>query len=228
MLAAAAPARAERAIGGYLGAARTQAAPLSIVQPPTATDVTLARVRYRGESFTPPLYYGVRLTWFARPSSWIGLETEFIHLKAFADTAQRSHVSGRLHGTAIDGSRPVGAIVGRLSVSHGLNLLLFNAVARHALGSHERDRLVLLARLGIGPTIPHAESTVDGVSRQGYAWGAPALQAAAGVEVLTTRGLAVLAEYKFTRTRQSLDIDRGEARGVFASHHGIAGLAWHF
>lgn len=230
ILLAAEPARAERTIGVFAGAARTQSATISIVQPAAGTDVSLAPVHYRGESFTPPLYYGARLGWFARRSSWLGFESEFIHLKAFAETEKRTHASGRLRGAVIDDdSMPVGAIVERLSVSHGLNLLLFNAVARRGVGGRDQpDRVALIGRAGIGPTIPHAESSIEGVSREGYAWGAFAFQAAGGIEVRTTRGLAVVAEYKFTRTRQSLEIDRGEARGVFASHHGIVGLAWHF
>ena len=227
LILAAAPARAEWVAAAYLGAARTASAPLAIVQPAAGTDVTFTAVPYDGESFRSPLYYGYRLTYFPRQESWWGFEAEFIHLKAYADTAQRTHVSGRHHGAPIEADIPIEAILNRFSISHGLNFLVFNAVARRSIGARAgaSGYVVLVARVGAGPTIPHAESTIDGVDREGYAWGAAALHLAGGVEVRVWRGLGAIAEYKYTRTRQTVDVARGEARGVFSSHHGIVGVA---
>jgi opacity protein-like surface antigen len=193
------------------------------------TDVTLASVEYHGESFTSPQYYGYRLTWFSRKRSWLGVEAEFVHPKAFADTGRVTRASGQVGGMRIEQPVPVGSVIERFSISHGLNMVLFNAVARHAFGSRgTRARVVVAGRFGAGPTIPHAESTIEGrQSAEGYAWGAPVWQAAAGVQVRLVTRLDAVSEYKFTRTRQSVDVDRGKADGVFASHHIVFGLSWH-
>ena len=72
----------------------------------------------------------------------------------------------------------------------------------------------------------HAESVVEGITHEGYELGALAVHGGAGIELRVTRSLALLAEYKFTRTRQSVDIDRGKAEGVFGSHHAVVGVGW--
>jgi opacity protein-like surface antigen len=110
-----------------------------------------------------------------------------------------------------------------------LNLLLANAVARKAIGRNEdnQPRLQVLARIGAGPTLPHAETKIDGVLHEGYELGRLAFQASAGVELRFLGPFAMGAEYKFTRTSQSLAIHQGKARGTFATHHVVFGLAWH-
>lgn len=229
LLAGPVEARAEWIAAGYLGGARTAAAPVSIAQPGAGTDVTLSPVRYRAESFTPPLYYGGRVTWFTRRLPWLGVEAEFIHLKAYAESERETHASGRHHGSGLDRVILVSAVIEHFSISHGLNLVLFNGVVRRRLGGKGlRSRVSLVGRLGAGPTVPHAESTIDGISREAYAWGASALQAAAGADIRVTRRVGVLAEYKFTRSRQDVAVDRGRVRGLFASHHAVVGLSGHF
>jgi hypothetical protein len=225
-LSGAGTARAEWVISAYLGSAHTLSAPLTIVQPMPGTDVRLEPVDYRGDSFRSPLYYGYRLTWFPQRIAWLGVETEFVHLKAYAQTDRLTHGFGRHHGIPVDGPVVVNDIVERFSISHGLNFLLFNAVVRHRFRGGF-SRFEVGGRIGAGPTIPHAESTIDGRSREGYSWGAPGWQAAGSVEVRLASRIDLIGEYKFSRARESVDVDRGTARGVFASHHVIAGLSWH-
>ena len=222
-LLAARPARGEFVISGFIGDSKTQSAPLTIVQPEIGTRVRLHEVPYSGEAFTPPLYYGTRIAWFSRETSRFGVEAEFIHLKAYADTAVRTRVSGTRGGAALDATVPIASIVQRFSISHGLNLLLVNVVGRRVLST---GRVTLAGRLGIGPTIPHAESVVEGITHEGYELGALAVHGGAGIELRVVRSLALLAEYKFTRTRQSVEIDRGKAEGLFASHHALVGVGW--
>jgi opacity protein-like surface antigen len=220
---------AEWVFAAYLGAARTVNAPLTISQPTAATTITFTSVEYRGQSFTAPLYYGYRVAYFPRPTSWIGVEGEFIHLKVYARTDRGIRADGMLDGQRVSGVVPMRSVVDRFAMSHGLNLVLINVAARRKLGSRADDtgNVELIGRLGIGPTVPHAETTVGGRPRDGYELGAIALQAAAGVEMRIWERLSVLAEYKFTRTRQTISVDRGEARGLFASHHAVFGVAWH-
>jgi hypothetical protein len=221
---------AEWVLAVYLGSAHTVSAPLSLTQPDAGNDLRFASVDYRGESMTPPFYYGYRVSVFPRASSWIGIEGEFIHLKAYAETDRTTRMIGTLRAEAVDMMLPIRSVVERFSISHGLNLILLNVVARRTVHGRRDGRggLELLGRAGIGPTLPHVESTIDDVSREGYGLGSPALHTAAGLEIRVSTRLTVLAEYKLSRTRQTVGVDRGEMRGSFVSHHGVVGMAWHF
>jgi hypothetical protein len=223
-------AAAEWVLAVYLGSAHTISAPLLLTQPQAGNDLRLAWVDYRGESMTPPLYYGYRVSLFPQASSWIGVEGEFIHLKVYANTDRTTRMSGTLRAEAVDGMLPIRSVVERFSISHGLNLVVLNVVVRRTLHGRRdgRGEVELFGRAGIGPTLPHAESTIDHVSREGYALGSPALQTATGLEIRVSKRLTVLAEYKLSRTRQTVDVDRGEMRGSFVSHHVVVGIARHF
>jgi hypothetical protein len=138
-------------------------------------------------------------------------------------------MAGRLQGAPIDREGPISDVLEQFSISHGLNLALVNVVARRRLASNASgSRVTLLGRVGIGPTIPHAESQIGGTSREGYELGALAFQAAGGMDVRLVRGLSAIGEYKFTTTDQRVAVVDGHAEGRFTSHHGVVGLAWHF
>jgi opacity protein-like surface antigen len=224
-----APAEAEWVVGGYLGAGHTMTGALSVVQPAADTNLTFASLDYHGESFTPPVYYGYRITYFPPQLSWFGVEAEFIHLKVYARTDAVTRVSGRFMGTPFDHEVPVADIPESFSLSHGLNFALVNVVARGVLSSSggADGRVELLGRVGLGPTIPHAESRVDGVFHEGYEIGAPGLHVAGGIEVRLVRGLSAMAEYKLTSTNQTVAISEGHAHGRFTSHHVVFGVGWH-
>ncbi len=226
MLAAAAGARGEWVAGGFLGAAHTQANDLRIRRPALETDLLFSGVGYRGESFQSPLYYGYRAGYFR---GFLGVEAEFIHMKIFADVNRTVPVSGTLRGAAVSGGMPMSAVVRAFSISHGLNLLLANLCFRKTLaGAGPRGWLMLTARLGVGGSIPHVESDILGDSDQHYQAGGLAAQAAGGLEFRIWRGLYAVTEYKYTRTRQNVDIVGGTAETHVNSHHGIAGLDYHF
>ena len=219
---------AEWVLAAYVGAAHTQPAPLSLNQPPRGTTVTLADVAYRGNSFQSPVYYGYRLTFFPGAQGVSGIEAELIHLKVYARTDREVRISGAYRGERINVTAPASRVLQRFAISHGLNLILVNATMRKAVEGHSGERrLEISARIGAGPTLPHPESVVDGSGHDGYQLGRLAVQAAGGLDVRVWRGLSIIAEYKFTRTAQRVAIDSGEARGTFASHHGVIGLAWH-
>lgn len=222
-------AEAEWVVSGYLGAAHTSSSRLTLSQPASGTDVAFASIDYSDESFAPPLYYGCRVARFFSRPSWLGVEAEFIHLKVYARTDRVSEASGRVLGAPVSERVRVGDILDSLSISHGLNFAVFNVVARHAAGgAGSGGRVALLARFGLGPTIPHAESRIDGEFHEGYELGAVGLHASGAAEVRLVRGVAVLLEYKVTHTGQTVAVARGEVQGRFTSHHGVLGLAWHF
>jgi hypothetical protein len=221
-------ATAEWILAAYLGAAHTMSAPLSVARPQIGTEITFRPVDYRGESFSPPLYYGYRLSYFLPTDSWIGFEGEFIHAKVYAHTDRSARVHGKHGGQLVQGMVPIDDVVERFSMSHGLNFVLMNLAARRTLGSRNHVKAQVVGRLGVGPTVPHAETTIDGMRRDAYELGAVALHAAGGAEIRLGWRLGAVAEYKFTRTRQTITIDGGKARGSFASHHAVIGITWHF
>jgi opacity protein-like surface antigen len=226
-LAAAPDSRAEWSLGAYVGAAHTISTDVPLTQPERDTEVTFAAVTFRGDSFTPPLYYGFRAGRFFGSRPWLGIEAEFIHLKLYARTGETVTASGQLHGVPLDGALRLDTVVQHLSISHGLNLLLANVVARVPLAGNGYRGTVATVRAGVGPTIPHAESRVLGVAApERYELGAAGLQLAAGVEQRVAGRVWLLAEYKFTRSDQTVAVAEGQAEVLARSHHVVVGLGW--
>jgi opacity protein-like surface antigen len=211
-------------VAAYLGGARTRASDLTIAQPSIGNNLTFERVRFDSRSFDGPLYYGFRGGYFLDQLPWLGFEAEFTHLKVFSNPQQRVRVVGRRRGVPVDSELPLGAIVQQYSISHGVNLLLFNVAARHRLG----ERLILSARAGLGPTLPHTESNVEGQAQEQYEIGSLGWQAAGGAEFKLWKNVYVLGEYKFTRTRQEGKIFSGTAESLLRTHHGVFGISYHF
>ncbi|HEV2763724.1 MAG TPA: hypothetical protein VGV38_12155 [Pyrinomonadaceae bacterium] len=218
-------------VAAYVGGARTGSSPLRISQPSLGNELTFEDVRFESRSFDPPLYYGLRGGYFLPRLPFLGVEAEFIHLKVYSDPTQRVRVSGLRGGAPVNGELPLGAIVEQYSISHGVNLLLFNVAARRGFrhdADSPRGRLLLTARAGAGPTIPHTESSVEGRRQEQYEVGRAAWQAAGGAELRLWRGLHALGEYKFTRTRQRGEIFSGRAESLLRTHQGVFGLSYHF
>lgn len=222
-----APAQADWTIGGYLGAAHTAAGAVSIRQPTTDTGLVLDGVTFRGRSFESPLYYGYRAGYELPFARALSVEAEFIHAKAYAETDREVSVGGRRNGLAVDGREPMSRSVEELSMSHGLNLILFNVVGRLPVPSRS-SRFQLAGRLGAGPTVPHVESTIGGVHREQYELASIGIQAAAGLEVRMTHGLSLLGEYKFSRANQTVRVPEGQARLLVRTNHAVFGAGYRF
>ena len=224
------PARADWMLSAYLGAARTQPSTARLDQPAQQTSLEFIDLHYRGESSRPRRYYGYRIAWIPRSRHWMAIEAEHVHAKVFAETEDIGRLRGTLHAVPIDTSQKVSLVVQELSMSHGLNFIFGNFVMRREFGArHGAGRRATAAiRIGAGPTVPHAESTINGVSRQQYEYGGIGAQVGAGVEVAVWRGVHVLGEYKFTGTTARISVDDGEAVIPARSHHGVAGVAVRF
>ena len=215
----------------YVGGARTAASSLTISQPALGNNLTFEDVRFRSRSFDPPLYYGFRGGYFIHRVPSLGVEAEFIHLKVFSNPQQRVRVTGLRRGTALQGELPLGEIVQQYSISHGVNLLLFNVAARHGMKRNAEapnGRLILTGRVGAGPTLPHTESSVEGQRQEQYEVGRLGWQAAGGAEFKLWGDMYLLGEYKFTRTRQRGKVSSGTAESLLRTHHGVFGLSYHF
>jgi len=223
------PASAEWTLGAFLGGARTQTTSLTVTQPAQATDVRLSPVHYRSESFEPPFYYAYRVGAFPGSRSF-GIEGEFIHLKVIADTSRATSAEGIIGGHPSSGPRVLSSVVERFAISHGVNLLLVNAVIRRTAAiAREGDapRWILTGRAGAGASISHPESTIGGLSLERYEWGSFSLQGTAGVEVRIAKRLFLAGEYKLTHTAQHVSIASGSARTPLTTHHFVAGMVVH-
>jgi hypothetical protein len=225
-LAAAAPASAEWTIAGFIGGAHTQATSLRLVQPLHATDLTLSPIHYRSESMRPPLYYAYRFGFFPQ-SGWFGIEGELIHLKVHADVTRPTQASGTFGGQPLEGSIPVASLIEEFSISHGVNLVLVNAVVRRGydIDPSGVPRWTLVGRFGFGTSRPHPESTIAGQRFEGYQWGSPSAQVTGGVEMHVKGPVFLVGEYKLTRTVQEVTIADGTARTPLTSHHLVVGAA---
>lgn len=210
-------------VAAFLGGARTASSDLEISQPALGNNLNFERVRFNSRSFDPPLYYGFRGGYFFNRMPSLGVEAEFIHLKVFSDPQQQVRVTGERHNVPINRELALGEIVQQYSISHGVNLLLFNVAARRRV-----DRLILTARAGLGPTLPHTESRIEEQPQEQYEFGSLGWQAAGGAEVQLWRKLYLLGEYKFTRTRQRGKVFSGTAESLLQTYHGVFGLSYHF
>ncbi len=220
---------AEWQAGGYVGAAHTRSSSLSLNQPALGTSVVFDGVQYEGNSFQSPLYYGFRGGYFFHRH--FGAEIEFTHMKVFAEINRTVQAAGAIGATAVSSPLPMRSVVQRFSISHGNNLLLANITARQDFfrsGDQKLGRLIIYGKFGAGATIPHAESTIFGVADEHYQVGQPAIQLAGGAEVRLWRKLYWMAEYKFTRNRQRVDVPSGTAETLLLSHHGVTGIDIHF
>ena len=131
---------------------------MRVSQPALGNDLTFDGVRFRSRSFEPPLYYGLRGGYFLKRAPSVGVEAEFIHLKVFSDPGQRVRVAGQRRGATVGGELPLGEVVEQYSISHGVNLLLFNAAVRRGIRRGEQapdGRLILAARGGGADDSPH-------------------------------------------------------------------------
>lgn len=198
-----ATARAQWYFDGYLGASRTRPADVSVDQPSTQLAIDYLDVEFAGESFTTPPYYGWRVGRRFGARERFGLEFEFLHVKVIADTSQQYETRDRSGLLDLMAPGPMSDLVERYSMTHGLNFLFVNAVYRQPFGG---GRHALVARVGAGPTMPHAESTVLGQPQEQYEYAGPGAQAAAGATIGVWERVSAIAEYKLTFARPEITL----------------------
>ena len=217
-------------VAGYIGETKTAAATISLQQSGAVSGRILFRdVPFSGRSFHSPIYYGYRAGFYF--TTHFGLDAEFIHLKIYADPERTVDIGGTINGAELRERAPMRKYVQQFEVSHGLNMVLINGVARRTLLGNRDPALALLAlvtRAGIGPTIPRPEVIVLGAGGGSYQRGPVGLQGAAGVEGRLWRAVRILVEYKYTFTPTSFDVPNGSASLHVHSQHLVAGFAVHF
>jgi hypothetical protein len=124
---------------------------------------------------------------------------------------------------------PLSHTLPRFELSHGLNLLLVNAVLRKRLPVSATRAAVLNVRVGFGTTLPHVEASFRGIDRNEYQQSGSAWQTGVGVEWPLVRGLAAVTDARVSQAREHLDLGGGNTlSGLFTSSQIDLGLAWHF
>lgn len=237
-IGAAMPAAAESYLYGYFGQAWTGDTDLSLRQPSRGNDVTFSDVEFVDRSFERPWYYGFKAGHYFEGLPWFGLEVEFFHFKAYALEDKTYPVSGTRSGAPIGGSVRMDTIVQSFNISHGVNVISLNALARHGFMPSARfphGRLQAYGGVGLGAVINHAEAVMDGLESGSYQLDdSPSYQVLLGFRYfpidlgLTWGNPAIFTEYKFTHITPDFDINQGSGEVTFNTHHIVFGLGWHF
>jgi len=215
----------------YGGKAYIRDSDLEMEQPSLGTSLKLRDVAWDDQSFEGPIYYGVRVGRFFTSYPHFGLEAEFIHLKAVSEGERLVGASGTLRGSPLDRELPMEEIVEHFEITHGMNFILFNVVGRYGFlrdQTYPVGRVRLLARAGVGPTIPHPEGTIGGESFSRYQTNGPGFGAGIGCEVSFSRHFFGLVEYKRTYVDVEVDIPQGTASTALHSNQFIFGLGVSF
>lgn len=162
-----------------------------------------------GLSFTNPIYYGVRGTWWldslGLPNA--GLSIDFSHTKVYANPDD--FPAGWSHFEFTD----------------GLNLLTANALYSFT----PDDQLRPYVGLGVGVSIPHVEVDRNGSSTREYQYGGPTVQWTAGIEYMLNDNWSLFAEYKGNYSWVNVDIDHGAELDTKLITNALnVGLSYHF
>ena len=214
-------ASAQWYFNGYLGGNYTQAADIRIQQPGAGVDLTYSQVSWEAKPLEAPQYYGYRFGHMG-PKGRIGLEFEFLHLKAYAIADEPVDVVGKIGATIVSGTERMDKRVTRYSMSHGLNFVLINAVIKTPIPSHPGTAFVI--RGGTGPTLPHGESEIFGVAQEQYEWSSFGVHGAAGLETRLAGRLLAIAEYKFTFAKPTITVAGGTGQTTAGTHQIALGL----
>jgi hypothetical protein len=204
-----APAAAQWYAGVYMGANTT--VPADVTVKGDGYDITFPDVSFEAKSLTSPQYYGWRLGRFFDEGRRFGMEVEFIHLKVIAKPAD------------------LGPEVTRYQMTHGLNFLVVNLTNRIPIGrsAYGEPRVALVARGGVGVTLPHAETTVLGEPREQYEYAGLGAHAAVGLDIRLKGRLSLVSEYKLTYAKPTITTaHNGTGQTTAMSHHVAVGFAF--
>ncbi len=222
-------AGAEVFLDAFTAKSFTRDADVRVDQRVSASRFTVEGVSFDDESFRTPPWYGLRAGYFLDRHELLGVAVEFFHFKVRADTSERKRLRGTVRGEGVDAIARVDSVVGRFDVSHGVNYLTLDGLARYPLlreqPSYPRGRIQPYAGVGLGAVIAHPENEILGVANeQAYELGGFGVQAFTGVRAMVLPWLGVLAEYKFTRSSLDVGIAGGDAEIEELSHHLLGGI----
>ncbi len=181
LLAPLATAKAQITISAYGGTALTVGSDVRL-ELPGEPSTTYSGVPWRSESFTSPIYYGLRIAYWPDRESNFGVTLDFTHAKMLAND---DSVLVAREGDTDQDQELLSDTYNYLAFSHGHNLVTLNVFGRlFPTGARERSflgRLQPYAGLGLGVAIPHVEvDLVDGSVTNEYQLAGVALQGLAG------------------------------------------------
>lgn len=222
--------KAQTTINLYGGKSFTNDSSLRVSQPGNNTNLTFHRVSYEDRSFEQPMYYGIRITHFPAKPDWLGYSLDFFHFKIYAQTNETVRVTGIENGNPVNRTQRLGDTVQRFSISHGVNYLTVNVLAKHRLMADERfpdGRLTSYVGLGVGTVILHPESVINGRSKHGpYEWDGLGWQLFAGAEFRITPEVGFFLEYKLTNRNVRVNTAEGTATTRINTNHIVFGATW--
>ena len=109
-------------------------------------------------------------------------------------------------------------------MTHGLNFLTVNGVGRWPIG----QRLSVVGQLGVGTTLPHAETSVLGQASQHYEFAGLGVEGSAGVALKLTHLIAFVADYKVSDAHPRITVVAGTGQMSAISQQITFGLAFGF
>lgn len=209
-----------------LGANHTFPADVTVNVPAAGLGVTYHGVQFSARPFDSPQYYNWHLGRLFGPRRRFGVEFEFTHLKVISDTSKSYAASGTIKFTAIpsDSTLPMNAEVQEYQMTHGLNFLIVNVVGRFPLRFN--PRLSLIARLGLGDTLPHAETNVLQQSIQRYEFAGLGIQGSAGLAMRLSHLISLIADYQISDADPQITVVGGTGRTRALSQQVALGLAF--
>jgi hypothetical protein len=216
------PAPAQWYVAGYAGGNYTHPADVRVDSPLLGVSLTAEDVRFTAEPLRSPQYYGYRLGRWLAPDRRLAIELEFIHLKVIGQTQRSYRLRGTVDGVAVPAVGPLDPVVERYAMTHGLNFAVLNLMYGRPLS----DRVTLVLRGGGGVTIPHAETTIQGIERELYEMAGPGAHGAAGVDVRLAGRTSLLVEYKVTWAEPGISVAGGTGRTTSVTHHAAVGFAF--
>lgn len=225
-----APARADAQWFASVAFGGNHTTPATVSIRPTSPDTSLDfhDVTFQAKALKSPQYYNWHIGRFLGSSGRIGIELEFIHLKVIADVSRSVRVTGRENGIVIDEVARMDTRVQEYQMTHGLNFVMANLVYRMPLGAKTASgssRFVLLARVGAGETIPHAETSVYGKQKELYEWAGPGVGASIGMSYRIHGRFSAVADYKLTHAKPKIPLADGKGQTTAVTHQVAFGLA---
>jgi hypothetical protein len=211
----------------YGGPAYTMRSRVRLAQP-NGTDMRFEGVRWKGEPFTAPPYYGLRGIYWLR-NSHLGVMGDFTHIKAEAMRDSIVEQSGQRDGAAVPPREPLSATFKALEFTHGFNLVTLNLVRR---GPLRHAAWVPYAGAGIGFAYPHVEMQRSAAPRESrtysYQIAGPAFQVLAGIEWRFSPRFSLFAEYKLSCAAISgALLGGGDVATNLCAHQLLGGPAFH-
>lgn len=220
------PTDGEWTFGAYAGVSSTHNSDITITR--QNGDVrTISDVVWDGQPFRNPIYYGFRVSGWAKGLP-VGGMIDFTHAKALGRLDDVREITDTVAATGETKSveRALRVFYDKLEFSHGHNMLTANGLFRLPLGTSDLSPYV---GAGAGISLPHVEVRELNAEQDrtyGYQNTGLTLQALFGMEVRLVK-TSVFVEYKlsFSPYRVALrDTGGGLLATDLLTHHVIGGF----